>query len=37
MFNGKNIDPLPILYYIQEVMNQSRQALEKAINELNIK
>jgi len=36
LFNGKSIDPLPILNYIQYVMQEAKIELEKAISNFNI-
>jgi len=36
-FKGKSIDPMPILNYIGQVMQEAKKEVEKAINNLNIK
>jgi len=36
-YNGKNIDPLPVLNYIRQIMQEARKELENAIKELDIK
>ena len=35
-YDGKSIDPLPILNYIQQIMQEARKEIENAINQLNI-
>jgi murein DD-endopeptidase MepM/ murein hydrolase activator NlpD len=35
-FNGKSIDPMPILNYIQQVLHEAKKEIEHAIRELTI-